>query len=185
MTITDICNSLVPLLTDTSEAEENLEKQPDSPFARRVYIRSVFAYIEGAVWILKDACLHAKPKVGTVRKVSSAEVALLQEESYQLKENGSIRITKMNLNLVDNIKFTFQYINHLFTGTIDLQLDKEIGTHLKVSKEIRNRLAHPKQISDLTISDKEIELCQKVAVWFNVKTQEAIELMIKSGITEN
>ena len=40
-------------------------------------------------------------------------------------------------------------------------------------------------ISDLTISDKEVEICQKVSVWFNGKTREAIELMIKGGIMEN
>ena len=184
MTIGDFFDSLEPLLSDAAEAEENLEKQPESQFARRVYIRSVFAYIEGSVWILKNVCLNTKPKNGKARKVSVAEIAILLEESYQLKNNGNIRITKNNVKLLENLKFTFKYINHLFTGKIDLQLDTENGVHLKIAKEIRNRLTHPKQVSDLTISDKEIYICQKVCGWFIEKTQSAIELMVQKGTME-
>lgn len=183
MTMEDFVKMLEPALDDASDAEEYLENNSSSQFARRVYIRSVFAYIEGAVWVLKTACLNAKPKHMKERKVTVAEIALLIEESYQLKENGKIRKVKTNLGLLENIKFTFKYINHLFNGSIDLLTEDEIWQQFKKAKEIRNRLTHPKLISDYDISDEEIKFCQNSFNWFTDLTRNAFDLMIvRAGV---
>jgi len=184
MKIKDILDSIEPFLLDARQAEKNLELQPQSQFARRVYIRTLFAYIEGTIWVLKGACLNAKPKENTKRQIGIDEISILLEKTYQLKSNGNIKTTNMNLNLLDNIKFTFKYINHTFTGDIDLQTDKEIWNQLRTAKKIRNRLSHPKKKSDLIISDIESKICQDICSWFNRIAQNAIELMIETGYQE-
>lgn len=86
MKIRDITQPIIMLIDDSHAAETYLEGN-DSQFARRAYIRSIFASLEGIVWLLKQACLKV-PNVSGPREFDPAEFALLQDQSYDLKNNG-------------------------------------------------------------------------------------------------
>ena len=102
--------ALMPLLEDAIDAETYLDNNPISQFARRTYIRSIFACIEGTIWILKDVCFKAKPISG-IRKMAVAEFALLKKESYALKNTGETATSTKFLPLADNVRFTFKIIS--------------------------------------------------------------------------
>jgi len=165
MKLKDIMNPLIVLLEDAHSAEQLLDEN-DTQFARRAYIRSVFAYIEGTVWILKQTCLKAKPISGN-RRMSLAEYALLSEETYGLKSNGEPEVLTKFYRLPDNVKFIFGLINKLFQAGIDLGVGKKKWDSFLKALEIRHRITHPKESLSFEISVKEILMCKEVCSWFN------------------
>lgn len=180
MKLGTIKKGLEPLLNDAFEAEKFLAENKESQFFRRLYIRSVFAYIEGSIWVLKQVCLNAKSADGEKRKISIAEYSILTEESYDLKGNGNIKTVTKNLNLLDNIKFTFKTINELFKGKIELGVGTKSWDNLITAKKIRNRITHPKSEKEMVVHDNEIELCENVCSWFNLLVKDCFDQFIKS-----
>lgn len=182
MKIKDIQEPLFILLEDALAAEQYLDKN-DSQFARRSYVRSIFAYIEGSVWILKQVCLKAKPLSG-VRKIHVAEYALLAEETYELKANGDPNTRTKFLRLPDNIRFLFKLINRLFNANIDIGIGTQTWDSLLEAIKIRNRITHPKNASAFKITDEDIKLCQDVCSWFNDLVNETFKEFVKSPRTK-
>ncbi|HYU52497.1 MAG TPA: hypothetical protein VEK37_06110, partial [Gemmatimonadaceae bacterium] len=85
MKLRDIIEPITKLLDDAHAAETHLE-QNDSQFARRAYVRSVFSSLEGIIWLLKQVCLTLQSASSS--RIDPAEFALLQDQSYDLKNNG-------------------------------------------------------------------------------------------------
>lgn len=181
MDIGTIKNGLKPLLDDAFESEKILSENRSSQFLRRVYIRSVFAYIEGSIWILKQVCLKAKSMDGAKRKISISEYTILTEETYTLKGNGDIKTVSTSINLLDNIKFTYKTINRLFKGEINIGVGTIAWDNLIKAKSMRNRITHPKNNIDMTISDDEIDICEIVCSWHNELVHECFKLFVESG----
>lgn len=138
MKIETIKKGLEPLLDDAFESEKLLSENRGSQFFRRVYIRSLFAFIEGSIWVLKQVCLNAKSVDGAKRKISISEFAILTEETYDLKGNGDIKTGSKAINLLENIKFTFKTINRLFNGKISTGVGTVSWDKLIKAKNIRN-----------------------------------------------
>ncbi|MCS4168521.1 hypothetical protein [Sphingobacterium sp. BIGb0116] len=180
MTIGQIKQSLGSLLEDAGDAETFLENNPESQFARRTYIRSIFSCIEGTISILKDVCLKAKPQEGK-RYISIEEFVLLKEASYELGNNGKAKTTTKFLKLTDNIKFTFNILNRLFNSEIDLKLGKKEWSNLLESIEVRNRITHPKNSNSFTITDEEITKCKDTISWFNDLSHQTFLSFVKSS----
>jgi len=185
MKLKDIMNPLFVLLEDAHSAEQFLDEN-DTQFTRRAYIRSIFAYIEGTVWILKQTCLKAKPISGN-KRISLAEHALLSEETYELKSNGEPKTQTKFLRLPDNLKFTFGLINKLFKTSIDLGVGKKEWDNFLKALEIRHRITHPKESQAFEISDKEIQICKEVCSWFNELVHACFERIsqISKKVAEN
>jgi hypothetical protein len=181
MNIGTIKKGLMPLLMDAAECEKLLTDNHDSQFYRRLYVRSVFAYIEGSIWILKQVCLKAKSIEGHYRKISIPEYSILIEESYDLKNNGDIKKVSMYVNLFDNIKFTFKTINKLFKGDINLGIGTSSWDKLILAKKIRNRINHPKNETDMIISDEEISACEEASGWFDDLVMDCFTLFMNSS----
>jgi hypothetical protein len=172
MKLRDIIDPLLALLQDTKTAEELVSQTP-TQFAKRAYIRSSFAYIEGTVWILKQACVGSAESAD--RPIfSPAEFALLNDESYDLKNNGETSVQTKFLRLPDNVKFTDKAIAKFFGSKAQIDGSSEgWGKFLKAIK-IRNRITHPKSIHDYEVTDKEIDICLNATHWFNDVVNEQI-----------
>ena len=185
MKLKDVTKPLLILLEDAYSSEQFLEHN-DTQFARRAYIRSTFAYIEGAAWILKQTCLKAKPISGS-RRMSPAEYALLSEETYELKSNGKPKTQTKFLRLPDNLKFTFHLINKLFKANIDLGVGKKEWDSFLKALEIRHRVTHPKETKAFEISNREIQICKEVCSWFNDLVHSFFDSIsqISSKVAEN
>lgn len=180
MTIGKIKKGLELLLEDAAESEKMLTDQRDSQFFRRIYVRSVFTTIEGGIWVLKQVCLKANSIDGTKRKITISEYIILTEKSYDLKGNGNVRVTSKTINLLDNIKYTFKTINTLFEGEINIGVGNQSWERLIIAKNIRNRITHPKNETDLNISDEEILICEAVSSWFSYLVYECFMLFLKA-----
>jgi len=156
----------MPMLDDARWAEGALD-QDDSQYTRRAYIRSMFALIEGTIWILKQSLLQAIEEIGLTSKFQPGERELLSDTTYELKNNGQIKEQTKFLKLTDNLKFTYAALGRHTNVKPDLGTGTVAWENFTTAITIRNRITHPKSPDDLSISDSEIEICREVTHWYN------------------
>jgi len=176
MKLGDIIRPMIALLEDAHAAETHLEQQ-DSQFARRAYIRSVFAAVEGIVWLLKRVCL--KLAGAAKAKLDLGEYSLLQDQTYELKQNGELNVQTKFLRLPDNLRFTFRVFNRSFAANVDLGVGAASWDHFLEALAIRHRITHPKEVDQLDVTDAEIARCKEVCSWFNEIIHSAITSIVK------
>jgi hypothetical protein len=184
MTIGHITKMLNPLLEDAGEAENYLDKNIGSMFARRIYVRSFFSCIEGIVWVLKEVCLHATTPSGK-RQFHIAEYALLKEHSYELKNNGDIKVSAKFLRLPDNIRFVFKLLSRHLQIDLSIDASSKNWSYFLKALDIRNRLTHPKGSNPFHITDEELDLCKKANEWFVDLVARTIQSLVKVSSTIN
>jgi hypothetical protein len=151
------------LQVDVSKSLNLLQGKGDQ-FASRVFIRSVFASIEGIVFRLKQAALEVA--VDIEADLSKPEIALLAEETYELGEKGE-PITKTSfLQLQKNLKFAFHIFARVFDIEYKLKVDDAGWASFLGAIKIRNRITHPKHVQDIEISVKDVEIVSAALMWF-------------------
>lgn len=165
MTIGDVRKQIVPMLEDSNWAEKQLESN-DSQFTRRAYVRSVFAMIEGTLWVLKQTVLNARTAPGESKPFSVAEYALLTEKTFHLKSNGKPSEQPKFLRLPDNLRFIFGLISKYFDPQLRLDVGTKSWEDFLASHNLRNRITHPKTPREFDISDEEITTCKRTTAWF-------------------
>ena len=165
-----ILEPLPEMLRDVAACEEYLTdgKQP----SRRSYVRSLFAMIEGSIHCLKElefAELYSKEK-----KYIRTLVAL-KGVSFEVKPNGGINETDKFLQTSTNLRFMAKQFEAIFGKKLELGVGSSKWADFTKAIKLRNRITHPKQTTDLHISDDEIKLAVDVNAWFNQIIKEVIE----------
>jgi hypothetical protein len=150
------------LLRDMIE-ETRAAVHAESQYQRRSSIRSGFAAVEGWIAFMKTVILDDLHLNDDLH--SPAEVALLREESYELRETGELRVSRKFIPTDANLRFT---IKMWCKGTNDGKLDLSGNgwQAFKASLALRNRLAHPKNMGDLTVSDVDLRTFVEGMQWF-------------------
>ena len=141
------------LIGDVKAARQSL-KRSESDYARRTYVRTVFAAIEGYITIIRGRAMlaHAPGR----KSLTVADFAILREETYII-ENGK-SATKPRFNSIGQ---TFQFSIMVFQKA--WMLPEKVHTDcngfraFKAAVLVRNRITHPRQLSEMTVSKKEIE----------------------------
>lgn len=133
--------------------------------ARRSFVRSVFALIEGIVFCLKQVTLEtATTKAATL---SPQEIALLREESAELQENGELASRPAFLRLKPNLRFSFRKFAEIYKAQYRLDVSQAGWEKLGPGIRIRDRLMHPKTPQDISVSDDELAIVKTAYEWFN------------------
>jgi hypothetical protein len=151
------------LLTDVSKCLE-LVKKSGSQFDRRNLVRSSFAAIEGLTWALKAAALRIH-EIGRV-EFDQGEMALLSERTFELEDDGKVRLRFARLQLKSNIRFAVKAFAK--ANAVEAKLDcGGVGwAAFREAKAIRDRLVHPKNAADLTVSDAEVNVLDRALTWW-------------------
>ncbi|MEW7987353.1 MAG: hypothetical protein AB2805_16895 [Candidatus Thiodiazotropha sp.] len=170
----------MPMLEDAHWAENALESD-DSQFTRRAYVRSLFALIEGSIWVLKQTVLHAPVQEGKAKSLIPAEYALLSDKTYDLKSNGTPKVQTKYLKLPENLRFTFTVVQKYFQLELDIGVGTVAWDKFLEAQSIRNRITHPKTSSEFEVTDDEIALCQEVCSWFNKLTKAFFEGLVSQS----
>jgi hypothetical protein len=149
---------------------------PNDQLGRRTLIRTEFAVIEGAVSSHKQMVIDYCKRNGL--ELSQAEYALLHEESYELDDNGKPRIAEKFLKLPANLKFAFSmYASKI--GGIEFALDPSGWQNFLAAIKIRNRLIHPKSVSDLEVTDADMHCVMQAATWYFKEDTRLVSQAIK------
>ena len=166
---------LIALIQDAIEVQKFLDAN-ENQCTRRMLVRSLFAYFEGSVWLIKQSCLKATCEV--CRKVRSPEnEGLLLDESYEVGENGKVKVRPRFTPLASNLRFAFSTFSELSGVEIDVMSETHHWQNFKAAIEIRNRITHPRSEEDLHISDEEFAKCKDAENWFNVILHEVMAVM--------
>lgn len=154
-------------------------KANDDQAARRDFVRTVFAAIEG--WLL-DYRQGVQESIANIRDLSSAEEAAFAEVTYTLTETGKLREQTRFFLMTTMFRFATRLVEQECGQTI---VDFSSTEWQKFSEAIaiRNRVTHPKSINDLNISADEIATVQAAYEWlltaiFDVESQLTTKLAI-------
>ncbi|UVO55535.1 hypothetical protein [Sphingomonas sp. SUN039] len=148
------------LMSDAVAALDRRETN-DSQTARRDLIRTLFAFIEGAVWTYRE---HIREVAASVHgELPPATQLALAELTYSVSETGRVITQPKYLSLTAMIRMTTN-----LAGTIAPNLAVDFAgagwSSLKRAVGIRNRVTHPKSKADLIIEPSDI-----VATWAAIR----------------
>jgi hypothetical protein len=156
--------SLVLYLAE--DANICLARSEEEPlqFWLRSLVRTMFAMVEGVTFRMKQIALQSF-QLGCA-EFSLPELAILREESYELKENGEPRAQTKFLKFNSNLRFTFKTYAKALHCNYVLDLNDEGWSSLNKAVKVRNRLTHPKAINDLEITADNYIHIQRGLLWF-------------------
>jgi hypothetical protein len=133
-------------------------------FARRSYVRTLFALVDAWVFSAKNAVLKAHAG-GTV-PLNSDELPLLREKAYELDEAGKVLTRDKYPPFLANVKFAFAVYARSFSRPYHLDPSGSGWSDFRAAYKIRNRLTHPKTNAALSISDDELATVERASDWF-------------------
>lgn len=171
VTYGDIVQPIRAMLSDTIEAESKLQ-QDQSQFFRRAAVRSFMAAVEGVTWNLKQVCLSAWQK-GSPFAVG--ELAVLHEQSYELRENGEVRDITRFPSTQGNIRFALAMFDRVFLRRSLPDYRSDGWAAMTEIIKVRHRLVHPKNGADLDVTDRELERQRIAVAWFVTTIQALLE----------
>lgn len=146
--------ALIDILNqDVEEAIGDYNQSPTQG-KRRNFIRAVFVYIEGILFIIKDEIL-TEEELRRKKLFTPEEILSLKEES-PLVSRGKAGKRTQYLKLVENIKFTINYFNKANNTSTLPNFGGREWKCLLDSINIRHRVTHPKKASDLEISENDL-----------------------------
>ncbi|HEX8736512.1 MAG TPA: hypothetical protein VF721_14375 [Pyrinomonadaceae bacterium] len=157
----------------------------DSQFHRRAFVRSVFAFIEGILYRMKETARHFGEAAATL---SIGELVALSQVSFEVNDKGEILSKTVYPKFLNNFKFVFTAYSKSFGSSFNIDYGRSGWLNLTAAVKVRDRLMHPKTTSDLEVTDKEVESTKKVFEWFlmsyflaSLYTQKAIQQKANSS----
>lgn len=122
---------------------------------RRMFIRATFASTEASIYVLKQTALIQRhnPMCPTI---SEAERTFAQEQEYKLTDTGEVEIRQAKISLEANMRFAFKLLGKALSIPSALDVSGSGWQSFKRAIKIRDRITHPKSVSDLTVSDEEV-----------------------------
>lgn len=142
-----------PLMEDAKTALRAARENP-SGYNRRVAFRAVFSAVEGITFLLKDQLLAGLDPDGGI--YSTAEIALLREQGYQLDNRGNAVARTRFLPVADNLLFTWKMYFRNVLPEFDPGLESKGWKEFQAALATRNRITHPRSGVDLNLSDDDI-----------------------------
>lgn len=162
---------------DCDEMLAKHSEEPENQLWRRLFIKAVYSHIEAICFNMKQMTYYLLKRQSD-RKLKIAEVAMLLEKSYYLDRQGKAVTRKPpHIKPQWNLQFALKTFARA-TGNKNFILDKKNEGWQSYSEgvDIRNRITHPKNVSDLRITDEEIMKIKKALKWFREKFRQLIEL---------
>jgi len=163
------------LFQDVLEVRTQLESDFQSQLARRNYIRTLFACIEGETFCRKQVALVIYEYWLSSRKTifTPAEVALLREERYFLDDTGRAKQGELFLKIEDNLRFSLASYGKAYCSLYPKATISQLDCSVKEWKlfktiiKCRNRITHPKSVCALNITDEEVQDTDAVLLWYS------------------
>jgi hypothetical protein len=165
------------LRNDILECAESISGDNKSDCGNRTFVRAVFALIEGGIYGLKQVALQlSKHERGNF---TPAEVALLEDKSYDLDDKGRAQERTKFVPISSNIKFAFAALARAYPVNYTLKTDGKGWDAFQAALKTRNRITHPKTVDDLKLTDDEVQQSADAATWFLKNHANVIQAYMK------
>jgi hypothetical protein len=153
-------------LADDADLARIILGRDDKQFNRRVYLRALFAYLEGLSFFMRRGAEELLSKRRELGKVVNPETEfLLREEMPAIDKGGKVKYQKHRVPFADQFSFTLR----TFIEGLEMKKDpfSEHGwCDLRKALTVRDRITHPKLQADVEISDDDLKICESGVNWF-------------------
>lgn len=179
--IVDIVRMLDVLNADVDIASRKAIS-PSTPenerqFWRRTLVRAVFGFVEGIIYAIKQGAYDDGTETG--HTFTAAERAMIQEESYDINDNGLAITRNAKITLKRNLDFSFHIYAKVHSVSYKLDKGGRGWQSFQAALKIRDRLMHPKIEDDYTVSAEEREIVVQAATWFTKSINDCYELIVE------
>jgi len=158
--------------------------QDASNFWLRIYVRTFFALVEGTTYGLKQIAIQAND---LQLCLTDAEISLLKEITYELNENGEVKLRSRYFETLSNIRFIFKVIKKVFKMEFEVNFIDNGWKNFRDSLKIRHQITHPKNDCDLLISElddgkgKKVDIIADASRWYMLQIKMLIDEIKISG----
>jgi hypothetical protein len=131
----------------------------DTPFARRTFVRTAFAYIEGITSGTRHSILRFLDKPNLAKMYSSNELSLLRDDRARRRALEDIP---------EHWWFVFTMHQRPFELPDLIDKRNDVGwENLKRAALVRHRIVHPSIAQSLAVSDEDIGRVRDAFHWVN------------------
>jgi len=151
------------LSTDMDSVMAYVTANP-TPFAHRTLIRTYFSLVEGLAFQLRQvtlATLEPHPD-----RLTAAELSLLREERYSLNKKGEPEASENFQRVLPNLLFTIRCYLKNHGASFEPDVSHHGWQALQHTVAVRNRVTHPKSVSDLTLTEEDLRRLIAASVWW-------------------
>jgi hypothetical protein len=148
------------LLEDVSSAESRLAVA-DTQGHRRDMIRTLFAAIEGMSWVYRE---HVRSLLATLGLLTPTADLALRDRSFTVTERGEILEQQRFVTLPSIIRLTTRQAQ-LIAPECTIDFSQSGWQAFKAAIDVRNRITHPKTISDLIVEALDLDQSRLGFFW--------------------
>ncbi len=141
-------------------------------------VRTIFAAIEGVAWIFRE---HVTGAARDSYGLDPDEATALSEIAFQISETGKVHRRQSFMPLLNSIRLTAR-IGARIAPSKQIDFSGRGWGQLRDAIAIRNRITHPKGVSDLVLTDHDIETGTAALFWFLVETSDFMETANSANI---
>jgi putative transposon-encoded protein len=166
-------DDLFHALTDDVIGVAEIWQQRGDELSHRLYVRTVFAFVEGIIQVMKSSAL-VYDEINDPHLLTPEEITLLREEEVQIGNSGQVEIKKKKIPLLPN--FEFAVITYAKVKRREVALDKsgEGWQRFQSAVKIRNKLTHPHAKQDLRVTDEEMAIVEMAMKFFRDTTGQLL-----------
>jgi hypothetical protein len=165
-----------------------VRSDPNLQCWRRGYIRACTAGIEALTSICKQQAAFGLrvQKVENLSRLEVGTLALLEDCAYRILDNGKVKEEKPRVNTLRAFLFAIREYAKCQDSSYLVDTSCEEWAMLNETFKVRDRITHPCKLSDLDVSDMELEKAVVAMTWIDDMIGRAIEEAVgkKADATE-
>ena len=132
----------------------------------RVFVKNALSLVEAIVYLRKQEILIAAKYFEAKERLTKNDLRIIKEGYYMLDAKGRKIFRNEYIPLTKNIKWTFRKYAEIFEFELEFADNETEWHNFKESIRIRNRLTHPKKLSDLEVTEEEFTKVMSALNWF-------------------
>ncbi|HEX7917740.1 hypothetical protein [Rudaea sp.] len=138
------------------------ESDPNNSFqqARRSYVRACYAFFEANNYALKFLSLNFP------ENISTEDIFVCREIDVDIDESGKSVSRNKNLRFLPNLRFAFSVFARAYRIAETPNYSDNGFADLRSCVKVRDRLTHPKRLSDLLVSPSELSGMATAMGWY-------------------
>ena len=157
---------------DIAFSEAMLQEKDVQPI-RRQLVRAAFALIEASTFYLKQLALSASKD--SSEELHRAVRAMLADESYEVQSDGRVRVRNARIPTLANIRLSLNAVAVYVAPGYEPRWGESGWEAMRNSLKVRDRLMHPKSVTDLVVIDEELAKTRRALEWYRTSVAQVFK----------
>ncbi len=147
-------------------------------FWARAFVRAFFAYVESSIYEMR-LVVRAAADSGRVT-LNVAERSLIDEESYELRENGKPEARPKFLKVERNLRFTLDLFQRVFGIVANVDFGGDGWLSFLTAVKIRHRITHPRDPNAIDLTLDEVATLVSAFGWYIQSTDKVLTKAVEA-----